>query len=140
MAAHEDLSRIEGIHASSDRTFGLIFGAFFIGIGLWPLAKSLPQRNWALILGGAFCCLALLAPALLRPLNKLWVVLGTFLNKVTNPIVTGVIFFGTVLPTALVLRLAGRDPLRVAFDEEAGSYWIERRPEGPGPDTMTNQF
>ena len=140
MAAHEDLNRVEAIRASSDRTLGLVFSAFFSVIGLLPLVKSLPPRNWALLLAGAFLATALLAPSVLSPLNRLWFILGTLLHKITNPIVTGVIFFGAVLPTGLILRFAGRDPLRLAFDKDAPSYWIERHPEGPGSETMKNQF
>jgi hypothetical protein len=45
-----------------------------------------------------------------------------------------------VTPTALLFRILGKDPLRLSHDPEARSYWIERQPPGPAPDTMTNQF
>jgi hypothetical protein len=38
----------------------------------------------------------------------------------------GVLFFCVLTPIALVLRLAGRDPLRLRLDHRAPSYWIER--------------
>jgi hypothetical protein len=54
--------------------------------------------------------------------------------------VTGLLFFLVVTPTGFLFRLLGKDPLRLAFDAEAGSYWIERRPRGPSPESMRNQF
>jgi hypothetical protein len=36
--------------------------------------------------------------------------------------------------------LLGKDPLRRRFDRDAVTYWIERDPPGPAPDTMTRQF
>ena len=34
----------------------------------------------------------------------------------------------------------GKDPLRRRFDRDATSYWIERDPPGPEPDSMKRQF
>ena len=42
--------------------------------------------------------------------------------------------------SALVMRLMGKDPLRRRFDPQAKSYWIERRPAGPEPQSMRRQF
>jgi len=44
------------------------------------------------------------------------------------------------MPTGLIMRLFGKDPLRLRFDAEAKSYWIQREPPGPEPDSMRNQF
>jgi hypothetical protein len=51
-----------------------------------------------------------------------------------------VIFYGAVTPLAWALRLFGHDPLRLRFEPRATSYWLERRPPGPAPETMTRQF
>jgi hypothetical protein len=45
-----------------------------------------------------------------------------------------------VTPLAWGLRLFGHDPLRLRFEPRATSYWLERRPPGPAPETMTRQF
>jgi Saxitoxin biosynthesis operon protein SxtJ len=71
-------------------------------------------------------------PAILAPLNRLWFKLGMLLGRVTNPVVMGIIFFLVVTPAAFVLRLMGKDPRRRKFDPAAPSYWIERKPPGPG--------
>jgi hypothetical protein len=38
-----------------------------------------------------------------------------------------------------VMRMRGRDLLRLKRDSSAQSYWIERVP-GPAPETMRDQF
>jgi hypothetical protein len=76
----------------------------------------------------------------LSPLNRLWLRLGLLLQRITNPIVLGILFFGTVLPIGLLMRLAGKNPLRLGFDRDARSYWTPRQPPGPAPDTMPRQF
>jgi len=51
-----------------------------------------------------------------------------------------VIFFLAVTPTALIMRLSRKDPLRLRFDRNAESYWMNREPPGPAPDSLKNQF
>jgi hypothetical protein len=51
----------------------------------------------------------------------------------------GLLFFGTIWPTGLVMRLRGRDLLRLEREPASNSYWIAR-PPGPQPETMKDQF
>ena len=140
MNTHEELSRKHAVKGSSDRAFGLVFAVFFAFVGLAPLWKHHPLRSWALVLAGLFLAIGLVRPGLLHPLNQAWIRLGLLLGKVVNPIVMGLLFFLVVAPTALIFRLLGKDPLRLSLDAGASSYWIERRPPGPAPQTMSNQF
>jgi len=50
------------------------------------------------------------------------------------------LFFLVVTPIGLLMRALGKDPLRLRFDHASGTYWIERRPPGPTPDSMRDQF
>ena len=52
----------------------------------------------------------------------------------------GFLFYATVTPIGLIMRTLGKRPLRLKFDPEAESYWIERKPPGPEPETMIRQF
>ena len=79
-------------------------------------------------------------PKILSPLNRLWFRFGLLLHHIVNPVVMALLFFTTVTPMALIMRLLGKDPLRRKFDPEADSYWIPRQPAGPAPETMKNQF
>ena len=138
--AHEDLSRDQKIEGSSDRVFGLVFAGLFLVIGCWPLFNALGPRWWALAVAAAFAVIALLRPALLGGLNRLWTRLGLLLGKVVSPIALGVLFYGVLTPIGALMRLTGKDPLRLKRDHHAVSYWIPREPPGPPPDSMTNQF
>lgn len=137
---HESFERDEPVRGSSDRGFGLVFTALFVLIGLGPLVAGHPWRPWALIVAALFLGLALLRPSLLAPLNRLWTRFGLLLHRVTNPLLMGLVFFLAVTPTAFIMRLMGKDPLRLRIDRSAKSYWIDRTPPGPEPDTMRNQF
>ena len=57
-----------------------------------------------------FLAAALLRPAMLNPLNRLWLKFGLLLHRIVNPIIMALLFFGTVLPTGLVMRALGQGP------------------------------
>ena len=139
-AVHEAFARDEEIKGSSDRSFGIVFTIFFAVIGVWPLFKNGAPAVWALVVAAIFLALALICPSVLAPLNRLWMKFGLLLHKITNPIIMGLVFFFAVTPTALVMKAMGKDPLRRRIDKNAKSYWIDRRPPGPDPETMINQF
>jgi len=137
---HEDFARRDEGRGSSDRSFGLVFAVFLSAIGLLPLRQHQPPRVWALAAGAAFLAVAVLRPAWLAPLNRVWTKLGLLLGRIVAPVVGALLFYLVVTPTALLLRFVGKDPLRLALDNAAPSYWIERQPPGPAPQSMGNQF
>jgi hypothetical protein len=139
-STHESFSRDEAVIVGSDRSFGIVMACAFAVVTLlngWHDGRVWP---WTGGLAGLFLAAALLYPAALNPLNRIWLKFGLLLHKVVNPIVMGLLFYGTVLPTGLVMRLLGKDLLRLKRLPEANSYWIVRHPPGPAPETMKDQF
>jgi hypothetical protein len=128
------------IQASSDRGFGLVFAVFFGAVGLLPLLQGNAPRLWAVVAAGVTLVVAMLAPALLRPFNRLWTRFGTLLHSVVSPVALAVVFFGVVTPTGLLMRLFGKDLLGLRFDRNAASYWVKRTPPGPTADSLRQQF
>ncbi len=136
---HEDYRRPE-VKSSSNRSFGIVFAVVFAIIALWPLTDGGAARVWAAAIAGAFLVIALARPSLLAPLNRVWTVFGLMLHRITNPLIMGLVFYGAVTPTGLIMRALGKDPLRRRLDPGAESYWIDREPPGPAGDTMNHQF
>jgi Saxitoxin biosynthesis operon protein SxtJ len=137
---HESYSRDETVIGGSDRSFGIVMAAAFVVISLlnwWRHGHSWPWTGGIAVL---FLAAALLYPAALNPFNRLWLKFGLLLHKVVNPLVMALVFFGTVLPTGLIMRALGKDPLRLKRQPNAKSYWIERRPPGPTLESMKDQF
>jgi predicted membrane metal-binding protein len=137
---HEDFSREEEVKAGSDRGFGLVFAGFFAIVSALSLWHSGKTWHWALPLAVAFLLVALIYPRVLAPLNRLWLKFGLLLYKVMNPLVLGLLFFVTIMPIGLVMRAMGKDFLRLRRDPNAKTYWIDRTPPGPPPQSMKNQF
>jgi hypothetical protein len=126
--------------AGSDRAFGLVFAAFFVLLALLPAVHGAPIRWWALIAAAAFAATAFLFPHLLHPLNRIWFALGMLLHHVVNPVIMALMFYGAILPMALLLRAFGKDILRLKRDPDAATYLIPREPPAPAPDSMKKQF
>lgn len=140
MNVHEDLTREQEVRGSSDRSFGLVFTVVFCVAGLFPLYRGGPIRQWALMVAGVFLLAALAHPRILSPLNRVWMRFGLLLHKITNPIILGAIFYLVFTPMALLLRMLGKDLLRLKMEPGSKTYWIVRQPPGPAPESMSNQF
>jgi len=138
-STHESFARDEPTAPGSDRTFGLVMAAALAVVSLlngWHLGRLWP---WTSVMAVLFALAAWLRPSSLHVLNRLWMKLGLLMHKLVNPVVMGLLFYGTILPTGLVMRWRGRDLLRLKREPMAETYWIAR-PPGPLPETMRDQF
>jgi hypothetical protein len=61
----------------------------------------------------------------LLPFNKLWMCFGLLLGTIVSPIILGLIFFILFTPIAFIMRLYGRDELRLKLKKKS-SHWIKR--------------
>lgn len=125
----------------SDRAFGFVFAIVFALIGAFPLVRLDAPRWWSLAIALAFALLGTLVPHILHPLNRAWLAFGRLLHRIVSPLVMGAIFFLAVTPTALIMRLRGRDLLSLRRRPDLASYWIEREAGArPASESMTKQF
>jgi predicted membrane metal-binding protein len=136
----EDYSRVHDVKASSNQSFGWVFTAVFTLIALWPLLHRGAPRWWALIVAALLVLITLIAPALLALPNRLWLRFGLLLNRIVSPIAMGLVFYGVLTPLGMLMRLFGKDHLRLRRSAAQTSYWIKRDPPGPKPDSLNHQF
>jgi hypothetical protein len=138
--SHEFQQRKEVVKTSSNRSFGLVFAAFFglvAALGVWRASE-----RWPIWLGLAALALvlALAAPRLLAPLNWVWTQFGLLLYRIVSPIFLALLFYGCIAPVGFLMRLTGKKPLRLKYEPAADSYWIVRTPPGPASDSFKHQF
>ena len=114
------------IKAGTERNFGLVFAAVFLIISLYPLWFGKNMHLWAFIIAFIFFFFAIFLPKVLILPNKLWFKLGSFLGAIVSPIIMGMIFFLTVTPTGMIMRLLGKDLLRQKFNKSKKSYLIKK--------------
>lgn len=137
---HESFDREEEIKGSSDRGFGFVFAGFFALVALIRWWKEHGGAGWFVAAAAVMLLIALIRPALLAPFNRVWTRLALLLSKIMNPVIMAILFFLVVAPIGLLMRLFNKRPLALGFEPEAESYWIERKPAGPLPGSMKNQF
>ena len=134
-----ETNRTLEIKLPSNRKFGLFFSfvfaiaavyLFYFLIMVWAYASM----GVAII----FLFISIVKSEALLPLNKLWMRFGFLLGMIISPIVLGVMFFGLFTPIATLMRLSGRDELKLKFPRKA-SHWILRN-ELIKSDTFKNQF
>ena len=138
---HETVLSFRKITPGSNRKFSFAFSALFMILGLWPLFRYAGSPKWSMIIiSVSLLAVGLLFPNLLTPLNRIWFKLGLAMNTIVNPVVMAILFFGAIVPLGWYLRIKDKDLLRVKMDPGAATYWIERQPPGPAPDSMKKQF
>ena len=114
------------IELPSNRKFGFLFTFVFAVAAAYFFYVANITRAYVFIIAALiFLLITLIKSDALLPLNKLWMRFGTLLGKIVSPIVLGIIFFGFFTPIAMLMRLSGRDELRLTFSQKA-SHWITR--------------
>jgi Saxitoxin biosynthesis operon protein SxtJ len=138
--SHELHARNEVAQCSSDRGFGYVFAGFSAFLAALSLYNGGTHWPYWLAAGVLFALVAFLHPGLLAPLNRLWAKLGLILFAVVSPVTLAIVYYGCITPIGWLMRLTGKDPLRLRFEPAAKSYWVSRQPPGPAPDSLMNQF
>lgn len=122
----------------SERSTGLVFAGVAAALAVWlhenPVALAL-----CLAASVLFLALALLRPALLGPLNRLWFRFSLLLHRIVSPVVMLAIFALVFVPAGLLMR-ALRDPLRRRRAPAGASYWVARDRQADALSSMKNQF
>ena len=127
------------VELPSNRKFGLFFTfVFLIVAGYFYINNSTIVAYVFFILAVAFYLVTLFRDIILLPLNNLWMRFGLLLGMIVSPIVFGIIFFGLFTPIAFIMRLSGRDELRLKFRKQP-SHWLSRS-EPIHSDSFKRQF
>ncbi len=120
----------------NNKSFGILFFIVFILVSIWPLKNGEDLRIWSLLISLAFLFLGLINSKILTPLKSVWIKLGYFLGNIISPVVMGIIYFFVLTPTGLIMRLLGKDILKLNKNK-LNTYWEKK---SKNQSTMKNQF
>tara|TARA_B110000305_G_C18823114_1_gene352310 strand:+ start:69 stop:449 length:381 start_codon:yes stop_codon:yes gene_type:complete len=121
----------------NNRGFGLLFCIFFLVVGMFPLIKGEDPRIIYLPISIIFLFLGVINSKILTPLKKLWIKLGDLLGIIIAPIIMGLVYFLILTPISIIVKVAGKDLLKLKFSNKVKSYWIKRDKD---PGSMDKQF
>ena len=120
------------------RAFAFTVGVALLALGALQAWRDRPGASAALVAPAAVLMgLGLAAPRVLRPVHAGWMRTAHAMSRVTTPVFLGIFYFAVLTPMGLVLRLAGRSPLRRRRD--AATYWVRRAP-GARRSDLRRQF
>ena len=126
--------KLNKIQLPTNKKFGYFFSGIFLTISLYFLYSERFSTGYIFAtLALLFVIITIIKADLLLPLNKLWMYFGYLLGIIISPIVLGIIFFGLFTPYSLVMRMMGRDELRLKKINKK-SYWIIRSKSTPQTD------
>jgi len=109
------------------RSFGITLGIAILVIAGVLYWRNAPGVVLVSSIGVLFLTAGLAAPAILRRLYKPWMALAVLMGFVMTRILLTLIFVLLFIPTGLLMRLFGRDPLRRKLDPDAKTYWIRKQ-------------
>jgi hypothetical protein len=121
----------------SNKSFGIVFGIFFLIIFLWLLVKNGSLNYWFLSISIVFFILGFINSKILSPLNYIWAKFGVLLGKIISPLIMMIIFFGVVTPIGLLIKLLKKDLLSLKKNNDK-TYWINK--DDKVQSKMKNQY
>lgn len=126
----------------SDRLVGTLLALLFLITGAAQLWQGHNYLVGYGLLAGAIASIVLTIAKpgfFTRPANY-WSRFAGILHVVMTPVILAVVYFGCFIPMGVAMRLLGKDPLRRTRITNQASYWIERKPPGPDPESIKMQF
>jgi energy-coupling factor transporter transmembrane protein EcfT len=131
--------KFSDVKLPSNKKFGLFFTfVFALAAAYFYKATNFSLAYTFSLVSLIFLFFTIVKDDLLLPLNKLWMWFGFILGIIVSPIVFGIIFFGLFTPISLIMKLSGRDELRLKFNNKS-SHWISRS-ESIKPENFKQQF
>ncbi len=112
--------------------------AILASLGAWRGHTILPALlgGLAAALGG----LAVLAPGLLGPVEKVWMAGAHALGSFNTRVLLGLVYFLVMTPIGVIMRwVVGWDPLDRRLRDRP-SYWIERKRHTDPSGSMERRF
>jgi len=139
---HEEFSREHVVEAASNKRFGLVVGgiAFLFGALRTAWHAEVGILSGTLIaIGLLLIGAAVIKPDLLEGAHRGWMKLGLLLHKVTNPIFLGAMYAIAIVPTGLMMRAFGVDPMGLRRPR-GETFWIARGKGSSSAESLEKPF
>ncbi|MFO8028290.1 MAG: hypothetical protein R6U28_00340 [Cyclonatronaceae bacterium] len=117
---------------------GLVVPLIVVWVNDWQLVRA----AWIISgLGVLFLLAGLLAPARLKPVYILWMLLALVLGTIVTRIVITIVFYLMITPIGWVRRtFTIRDPLGLRPDPSRDTYWVDKEGTSDKAERLKKQF
>lgn len=101
-------------------------------IGSYKVFLKGADSGWYWIAAGVIIAASRLIPPFFRAFFRVWVSMAVTLGYFVSRILLTIVFVVVMIPTGLIMRVVGKDPMERKLDPAAETYWIEREPAEEG--------
>ena len=122
------------------RQFGTTVGIILALLGGLLLFRGKVYYFYFFFFGAALLCLGLVAPTLLKPVQKIWMTLAVSIGWVMTRVILSLLFYLVATPIGILAKLFGKRFLDIRFDKNVDSYWIARVPAKSDKKSYESQF
>ena len=121
----------------SNKIFGLFLAILLFIFGVFPITQNSNANFLLIVLSLITAISSFIFPNIFFILNKLWYEFGKMLSIFMSPIFITIIYFITILPISIIMRILGKNLLNLKRDKNANSYWQTANEEN---DSFKEQF
>ena len=122
------------------KKFGLTIGIVLLILSTFLFYKEKKSAIYFGDIGVVFLVLALLAPMILKPLNKIWMSFSIILGWIMTRVILTVLFYLAITPIGLLIKLFRKDFLELKIDKSKSTYWQKREKKKFNPIDFDRQF
>ncbi len=122
------------------KKFGLTIGIVLVILSVLLFYKGKNSAAYFGAVGIVLSVLALLAPMILKPLNKIWMSLSIVLGWIMTRVILTVLFYLAITPIGLLIKLFRKDFLELKIDKSKSTYWQKREKKKFNPIDFERQF
>jgi len=121
-----EIKKQEVILIGSEKNFGIVMSIFLFLLGAYNLFF---YNNFIFLFFFFSLCMLLISfflPNFLKLPNFLWFKLGLFLGKLVTPIMMLIIFYLSIVPISIIMKILKKDLIGIKINKNTKSYWIKR--------------
>tara|TARA_B100001094_G_C18056081_1_gene732542 strand:- start:21 stop:449 length:429 start_codon:yes stop_codon:yes gene_type:complete len=138
---HENLNRSRTILSRpSNKISGLVMSSILGIISIFPVINGQKIIIEGIVFSVMLIICSLIIPIIFTPISWTLHKFSTILRIIINPTILFFLYVFAVIPSGIYLRISGKDPMKLKFDKNAKTYWIERKPPGPKSQSLDKQF
>ena len=108
------------------RKFGLTVGGVLLAIGLLLFYFDKSSAIYFAVIGGLLILSGTLFPMILKPLNKIWMILAIILGFIMSRVILTILFYLVLTPIAILAKIVGKKFMVLKYDKSANTYWEKR--------------
>lgn len=122
------------------RKFGLTIGIVLMLIGGILLYYDRVSYYYFWLAALFLLIPAAVSPSILRPLNKVWMILAILLGWFMTRVILSILFYLILTPIGLIGKILGKEFLDIKWKKKSDSYWLKREKKSPEKIDYERQF